>query len=143
MIPVVRVEMFGISKLIASVEGMKERSLNFTSPLIKAGQLMLSSVQQNFKEQGRPFAWTPLSEAYLKRKLAQGYSSNILQRTGVLMSSIVPLVSRNKLQIGTAVPYAKYHQEEFRKRPRQFLKFQKQDKEDIKTLLLRYVTKGS
>ena len=62
--------------------------------------------------------WAPLNEVYKKRKVAQGYSSKIMIRTGALQASLIfpnrpgsvfgphPLW----MEYGTTIPYAAVHQ---------------------------------
>ncbi len=63
--------------------------------------------------------WAPVNEEYAKLKAAQGYGTKILRRTGVLERSLTNRADRNffyqagplRMEIGTTVPYARYHQE--------------------------------
>lgn len=140
---VVNVRVIGAEQLIADLEGLEERSMDLTVPLKQSIQVMLASIDENFSAQGRPFPWAPLSPGYLRRKMRQGYSPNILQRTGRMMSSIVGVASKDRLEIGTAIPYAPFHQFGTRTMPmRKFLAFQDADLEDIKFLIQRYVAQG-
>jgi len=69
--------------------------------------------------------WEPLNEDYAKRKLAQGYGSKILVRTGRLKESLTQRggadavfeVSLQAISMGTKVPYAGYHQTGTRRMP--------------------------
>lgn len=61
--------------------------------------------------------WQELAEGYASWKQAHGYSSAILVRTGDLKSSLttsgkghVFVKAPLRMEIGTSIPYAKYHQ---------------------------------
>ena len=116
------------------------RDLN--PPLKKSGNLMLRSVDQNFKWSGRPTRWRPLKRSTILRKLKDGYGVFPLIRTGKLRRSIVFNIKRPaKLAIGTSIPYSPYHQFGTRKIPaRPYLIFQKLDLERIENLIINHIT---
>ena len=63
-------------------------------------------------------AWAPLNPDYVKWKKSKGFSTRILQRKGDLKDSLTRRSDKNfifkprklGMEIGTKVPYAKYHQ---------------------------------
>ena len=70
-------------------------------------------------------SWTPLNPVYAARKLAQGYGTKILVRTGRLKESLTQRsgadavfeIGPKALAMGTKVPYAGYHQTGTRRMP--------------------------
>ena len=61
------------------------------------GAYMISSIDKNFREEGRPKKWKPLSQATIAKK----GSSRILQDTGALKNSIAILKeSKGSITIG-------------------------------------------
>lgn len=69
-------------------------------------------------------AWTPLSPRYAAQKRRAGYAGGILVRTGRLRASLtggsadsITRIKPQDLEVGTRVPYAKYHQGGTRKMP--------------------------
>ncbi len=132
----------GFDKITVDLGKISERSSDL-SPALKQGRLvMLASVNKNFAQSGRP-AWAPLRPATLKQKKRLGYSSAPLIRNGQLKRSIAGKVTRNSLRIGTAVPYAKFHQLGTSKmKARPFLVFQNGDVEAINQLVLNFIFKG-
>lgn len=119
------------------------RMSDLTPAMKRASVLMIGSVNQNFQRSGRPVPWRPLSPAYLKRKVAQGYSPKPLIRTGLLRASIAEKVSRTGFRVGTSVPYAKYHQLGTSSIPaRPYLVFQRQDIEVINQVVLDHLTES-
>jgi len=76
-------------------------------PLKQAGLLMIKSIDTNFKVQGRPNKWKPLSQSTVK--LRRRGSSAILQDTGRLKGSFALEVSNWEARIGTSIAYAPAH----------------------------------
>lgn len=117
-----------------------------TRSLAKSGGVMLRSVDKNFRAQGRPDRWIPLSPATIKLRRKNRGRIAILQDTGRLRGSITMKLGNGSVAIGTNVKYAKFHQQpdnpkgfitlkgkfagtKLVKRP--FLMFQDEDKEMI------------
>lgn len=85
---------------------------NDLRPLMKniAG-IMACSVEENFKEEGRPEKWIDLSESTKKQRKKSGhYPGQILQVTGQLASSITTNYDENSATIGSNLDYAAIHQ---------------------------------
>lgn len=83
-------------------QAVKQLAENISRPqrmLQEIGMVMLSSIQQNFVEQGRPVPWIPS-----KRAIAQ--HGQTLRDTGRLMNSITMKVDSNSVRVGTNVIYA-------------------------------------
>ena len=78
-------------------------------PLKAAGAYMLGSIEKNFRAQGRPVKWTPLSPQTLaRRRKGRGKGKGqILIDTARLKNSMSSrLVSVPGVEIGTNVQYA-------------------------------------
>jgi phage gpG-like protein len=89
-----------------------DKAKNLRIPLKRAGILMLGSIDKNFRAEGRPTKWAPLSEMTLARRRKEGRGAKILQDTGLGKGSIVyEVVSDQEVQIGTPLEYMKIHQE--------------------------------
>lgn len=138
-ISVVKVDEKGLDRVTAFLDKSKRKAFDLSVPLRKGGLDMLLSIDRNFRSGGRP-AWKPLSPAYLRWKLRNRYSPLPLIRTGALKQSITYRVTRNKLSIGTSIPYAGYHQFGTRTIPkRKFLLFQKEDIEGLNNLIAKHM----
>ena len=140
---VIKLRAEGIGKVQAYLGKTVARAKDLRAPLMKGGNVMLRSVDQNFKSAGRPNMWKPLSRVYGIRKIKQGYSPLPLTKTGQLRRSITFRVAQKKLSIGTSVPYARYHQFGTRSLPsRPYLVFQREDLRRIETLIVQHIVKG-
>jgi len=88
-----------------------DKAKNLRIPLKRCGILMLGSIDKNFRAEGRPTKWAPLSEMTLARRRKEGRGAKILQDTGLGRGSIVyDVVSDQEVQIGTPLDYMKIHQ---------------------------------
>ena len=138
---VVRTTVVRAEKVILRLRGIKERGLDLTVPFKESALYMLGSVNKNFRGGGRPRRGEPLSPAYLKRKVGQGYSSTPLTRTGHLLRSITRKVQRNRFTLGSAVEYAAVHQfgggNNIPARP--YLVFQKDDLKAIEGRVIKFI----
>ncbi len=141
-IAAVAIKQKGLENVVAYFKESKKRMINFDAPLKKGGVMMLRSTDKNFKQGGRP-SWQPLSRRRLVWKLRNGYSHLPLTMTGDLRRSITSRVTRNRLFVGTSIPYAKYHQFGTRHIPkRTFLLFQDVDIERLNQLLVEHIVEG-
>lgn len=139
-IAAVSIKQKGLENVQTFFKETKKRMTSFEPPLKKGGVMMLRSIDQNFKQAGRP-VWKPLSRQRLAWKLRHGYSPLPLTMHGDLRRSVTYRVNRNRLFIGTSVPYAKYHQFGTRRIPkRTFLLFQDVDVDRINRLILEHIT---
>ena len=130
----------GMADVTVKLKKAVDKMSDLTPAMKRASALMLGSVNQNFQQSGRPAPWRPLSPAYLKRKVAQGYSAKPLIKTGLLRASIAQKVSTKGFRVGTSVPYARYHQLGTGTIPaRRFLVFQKQDIETINQVVIDHL----
>jgi len=97
-------------KALLKKAGNKAKDLRI--PLKRCGILMLSSIDKNFRAEGRPKKWAPLSPMTIAMRRKEGKGAKILQDTGHGKGSIVyKVVSNQKVQIGTNLGYMKIHQE--------------------------------
>ena len=139
----VRTEIIGAEKVILRLRGSAARMKDLTVPMKEGALVMLGSVNTNFRSGGRP-KWRPLSPAYRKRKVAQGYSSTPLTRTGHMLRSVTRRAARTRFTLGSAVEYAAVHQfgggNNIPARP--YLVFQKRDLKVIEDLVTRYIMEG-
>lgn len=69
-------------------------------------------------------SWAPLSPKYAEQKRRDGFTGGILVRTGKLKASLssvgagsITKITPSSLEIGTSIPYAKYHQGGTRRMP--------------------------
>ena len=99
-------------KVKALLKKAGDKAKDLRIPLKRCGILMLSSIDKNFREEGRPTRWAPLSPMTLAMRRKEGKGAKILQDTGHGKGSIVyEVVSNQKVQIGTNLGYMKIHQE--------------------------------
>jgi len=97
-------------KALLKKAGNKAKDLRV--PLKRCGILMLRSIDKNFRAEGRPKRWTPLSPMTIAMRRKKGRGAKILQDTGHGKGSIVyKVVSNQKVQIGTPLDYMRKHQE--------------------------------
>jgi len=145
-------------KIKRALEYIDKELTDFTIPLKQSGVYMLGSIDRNFRAQGRPTSWTPLSPLTIaRRRKGKGTGSmRILQDTGRLKQSITTetamrMKDKNALGVGTSVPYARIHQyggtqklfntNKMAKIPeRPFLFFQEEDKTAIDSIFDKYLT---
>ena len=139
----VKTQVIGAEKVILNLRGTAARMKDLTVPMKEGALVMLGSINLNFRSGGRP-KWKPLSPAYKKRKLAQGYSSIPLTKTGHMLRSITRKATKNRFTMGSAVEYAPVHQfgggNNIPARP--FLKFQTRDLKAIEGIVKKYIVEG-
>ena len=96
-------------KALLKKAGNKSKDLRI--PLKRCGILMLRSIDKNFRAEGRPKKWAPLSPMTIAMRRKEGRGAKILQNTGMGKGSIVyEVVSNQKVQIGTPLDYMRIHQ---------------------------------
>lgn len=113
--------------------------------------------KQQFRSEGVAGGdkWKPLSPAYAKAKLRRYGAKPILQATGDLYASLTGetgdtfyQTTKTSIEIGTTLPYARYHQHGTDKMPaRPPIRFSKQQQENlskvIQKALIRELRRGS
>lgn len=111
---------FNVDEVNAGLDGLRRRLDSLRVPLERAGVYMHGSVDRNFREQGRPVRWRPLSEATIRqRRRGAGVGApRILQDNGILRASVTSKTGRGsvyrlsdaRLEFGTNLAYANTHQ---------------------------------
>jgi phage virion morphogenesis protein len=115
--------------------------------LPKIAVLMYQSVMENFRQEGTDKEkWKPLAITTIKSRKKR--SNKILQDTGYLRTSIMPVVEKGEAIVGTNVKYARIHQfggiinKKFVKIPkRPFLWLRREYKDRIVNLITLYLKK--
>lgn len=140
----VKVTATGFPQVKKMLTEARKRMSDLTVPLKQGGNLMLRSLGQNFKAGGRPIMWKGLKPATVKFKASHGYSSLPLTRSGALQRSVTFVVrGKNRLAIGTSIPYGATHQFGDPKRnipKRPYLVFQREDLKNIERLIVAHIT---
>ena len=99
-------------KVKALLKKAGDKAKDLRIPLKRCGILMLASIDKNFRAEGRPKRWAPLSPMTIAMRRKEGKGAKILQDTGHGKGSIVyKVVSNQKVQIGTNLGYMRIHQE--------------------------------
>jgi len=91
-----------VSKTLKSLDGKLK---DFSVPMKLAGLYMLGSIDENFRKEGRPKKWKPLSKFTLDGR--RGGSKRILQDTGTLRRSITMHATKTQVKVGTSYPWAR------------------------------------
>ena len=121
----------------AALSGLSGRLADLSFAMEQAGRYMQGSVLANFRAQGRPEGWQPLSAGTVRRK---GHAV-ILYETGRLMSSVTYSAGPDSFSLGAPVPYARAQQEGGGHMPaRPFLLFQEADVEAVMRIVGSYLT---
>ena len=134
----------------ALLEKAGDKAKDLRIPLKRAGILMVGSIDKNFRAEGRPDKWTPLSDMTLSMRRKHGKGAKILQDTGRGKGSIdYKVISNQQVEIGTDVQYMAAHQtggtvKMFGKRTvkipkRKFLLFQDEDNKNIVKIFTEYL----
>ena len=126
-------------KALLKKAGDKGKDLRI--PLKRAGILMVGSIDKNFRAEGRPDKWTPLSDMTLAMRRKHGRGAKILQDTGRGKGSMAyKVISNKQVEIGTDVQYMAAHQTGKGRIPqRKFLLFQDQDNANIVKIFVEYL----
>jgi len=99
-------------KVKALLKKAGDKAKDLRVPLKRCGILMISSIDKNFRAEGRPKRWAPLSPMTIAMRRKKGRGAKILQDTGMGKGSITyEVVSDQKVQIGTRRDYMRIHQE--------------------------------
>lgn len=109
-----------------------------TPELHRIGQFMVASTDENFQKERSPYGekWEHLAPSTLKYKASRGFIMQILQRQGLLRSSIRYRIERGRVEVGTPLPYGSYLQKGTKKMPkRPFLGVSQRDRREIIAIL--------
>jgi len=141
-------------KLERLVNQYQKKLGDLTSVMRDSANVMLSSVQRNFDEGGRPDKWPDLTESTKKYKTKHKgtpypmlvFSVHVPSsrggrgyRTKKLRQSIHPQWGKDYAKVATNVDYAVYHQEGYGVPERPFMVWQAQDIKNIEDLFRRYL----
>jgi len=105
-----KIEDRGVLEKLAAI---RARTENMRPVWADIGQIILESIQRNFREHRAPDGtpWQPVSAAYARWKSSKGKSpGNILNLKGLLQKLIHTTVASDSVTIGTNVVYAAIHQ---------------------------------
>jgi phage virion morphogenesis protein len=80
-----------------------DKGSNLAPAMKSCAAIMLSSVQQNFREEGRPYKWRPWAPATVKQRKKEGkYPGTILQKSQAgLLQSIQAVSDSTSAAVGT------------------------------------------
>ena len=128
-------------KVKALLKKAGSKAKNLRVPLKRAGILMVGSIDKNFRAEGRPDKWTPLSDMTLSMRRKNGRGAKILQDTGRGKGSMAyKVISNKQVEIGTDVGYMATHQTGKGRIPqRKFLLFQDEDNKNIVKIFSEYL----
>jgi phage virion morphogenesis protein len=134
---------------------------NATPAFAEIGEMMLTSVEENFAAEGRYSApkswrggtikWKDLATATVRARQKRGKGAHpILQVSGILASSIHSEPSADSVVVGTNIEYAAIHQyggqagrgKKVTIPPRPFLVMQDQDLSDAIDIIKTHMLKG-
>jgi len=104
-------------ELNALLNNLGKNAKNTESVMKDLSVYMKQQVMENFKAEGRPEQWRPLSEKYLKYKLQKKGASKLLEFHGKLKQSINARSSKGEARVRTGVKYGVYHQTGTKKMP--------------------------
>lgn len=137
---------------------INKKITTFSEPLKISGILMLRSIDQNFRQEGRPTKWIQLKQSTIdaRRKGKGRGSPKILQDTGLLRASINFKVDNDSVKIspssqstytkgGNAYDVGAIHQFGAPRRnipSRSFLLFQKEDINNIENIFIKFMEKN-
>jgi len=91
----------------------RARSLDLTGAMKQVGEVLLNRVAESFRSESSPEGrkWKPLKASTIAERLRLGYGPGpILRREGWLAEHFSYRASRDRVLVGTAVPYAAIHQ---------------------------------
>ena len=130
--PRISVNIKGIAEVEAKLIAMELRSTNFAPVFAKAKLELSAASASNFSLGGLPSGgWSPLSPQYAAWTLARFPGAPPLVRSGRLAASLsggtvdsVFSVTPTKMQVGTRLEYAKFHQYGTSKMPKRKIVFE-------------------
>lgn len=144
-------EVDGDDDLILRLAGIRSRALDLRPAWPSVADAFADQEQRVFATQGAypgP-SWAPLDPQYAAWKAANGFSPRILVRTGRLRDSVTvrPLAVEDfheqYADLGTDVPYARYHQDGTGAMPqRKFVHYTEELSNDVDRILSRYIVDG-
>lgn len=156
--PVLKVDDTRLKTLLAK---LRRRGRNASEAFAEIAEIMRSSVEQNFMDEGRysspgdwrggPTSWEDLKPATIAHRMKHGRDAHpILQVSGQLASSISTSHDNSHASIGTNLAYAGIHQfggkagrgRKITIPARPFLVVQDEDLDDAMDVIARHLTAG-
>lgn len=124
------------------IQALSKRINNIKPALHEIGQLMLASTDENFEKEQNIYGvkWKANTPATQRYKASRGFIMKVLQRRGMLRSSINYKVMNDGVSVGTNVVYGQYHQYGTKRLPkREFLGISRNDQKEITAILKEYL----
>lgn len=124
------------------LDALVKKIENLTPALHEIGQLMVASTDENFQKEQNIYGvkWKANTPATLQYKASRGFIMKVLQRRGMLRSSIQYRIEGDKVSVGTNLPYGAFHQYGTNRLPkREFLGVSRQDQKEIIAILEDYL----
>lgn len=124
----ISLDLKGLPRWSELTESMHERASDLSAVFEAGDEAFRVEMNQQFRTEGEYFLgkkWAPLSPAYAARKPTPPPPFGILYRSGELWKSLtdeshedhVKVITPTSGTYGTAIPYAKYHQQGTPKMP--------------------------
>jgi phage virion morphogenesis protein len=90
-------------KILRALRELKRRGTDLAEPMQRISAVMLSSVQQNFRDEGRPEKWQGLAPSTIKQREKEGkWPGMILQKSQAgLLQSIQADSDSTSAEVGT------------------------------------------
>lgn len=99
------------AELQKNLQRLAERAENLRPLMKNIAGIMEDSVEENFKQEGRPDKWQKLAKSTIKQRTKKGHwPGRILQVRGELASSITSYYDSYSAVVGTNKVYAAIHQ---------------------------------
>lgn len=98
-----------LSNIVGWIQLVLMRAQNLSSITSKIAKDMRAEIMMNFVLEGRPH-WKKLSDVWLAYKAKHGYSTRILDMTGVLRNSFGMENDNKRAVVYSDVTYAPYHE---------------------------------
>lgn len=134
------------------LDTLQTNSEHLNDPLDDIMGMLLSSIQNNFDDEGRPEKWEDLADSTKKARARKNkWPGQILSVSGQLSSSINGQVDGNSILIGSDKPYARIHDlggEAGKNKSvtipqREFLLFQDEDITEAEDILAEHLLGGT
>jgi phage gpG-like protein len=116
----INIEVFGEKIISRRLLRLGDRAVVATPAFVAIGQLFRESETKQFESEGAwaSGGWVPDKQATINAKVANGFSSMTLQKTGAMMKSLTDPAAPYAVQetgpdfvfIKSTIPYGKFHQ---------------------------------
>lgn len=101
-----------LDSFVHALDGIAMRVQDLHPLLEDIGQVMKASTEANFEGEREPsgLQWKDLKKSTVERRTRRGtWPGQILTETGTLRESMGVFIGPDYVEIGTNVPYGKYH----------------------------------